>query len=156
MILRTYPKAGRETTLVWVEHTYPAVLNRIWNDFLYWSVESIKAWRALFLAQCHHVVCSDIVDCSLRDIKLYQNFVPTGSFLLFSLLIMSGERTQKKLPMKSQRKAIVDNFCRAVTNTQYLALRYILPTGWYDIDGKRFFWKWFSQPKTLRNGSLCW
>ena len=32
--------------------------------------------------------------------------------LLFSFLMMSGTRTQKKWPMKLQRKVIVNNFCR--------------------------------------------
>ena len=95
--------------------------------------------RALFLARCHHVVCSDIFDRPLRNIKLDRHISQTGIFLFFSLLMMSGTRMQKKLTMKSQRKVIVNNFCIAGTNTPYLALRYILPTGWENIDGKRFF-----------------
>ena len=62
--------------------------------------------------------------------------------------MMSGTRTQKKLTMKSQQKAIVDDFRRAGTNTQSLAFRYILPTGWDDIDGKRFLKSAF---KSLRH-----
>ena len=50
-------------------------------------------------------------------------------------MMMSGTHTQK-MPMKSQGKVIVDHFHRAGTNTPSLVLRYILPTGWEDIDGK--------------------
>ena len=41
--------------------------------------------------------------------------------------------------MKSQRKEIVDDFCKAVTNTPSLDLQYIFPDGWDDIDGRQFF-----------------
>ena len=63
-----------------------------------------------FLARCHHGLCSDIFDRPLPNIKLDLHLVTTGSFLLFSLLMMSGTRAQKKLPIKLQRKAIVDDF----------------------------------------------
>ena len=68
--------------------------------------------RALFLARCHHVVCSDIFDRPLRNIKLDRHISQTGIFLFFSLLMMSGTRMQNKLLMKYQRKAIVNYFCR--------------------------------------------
>ena len=65
--------------------------------------------------------------------------VPTGSFLVFQFADDVRDAYAKKLLMKSQRKAIVENVCGAGTNTPYLALRYILPTGWDDIDGRQFF-----------------
>ena len=46
-------------------------------------------------------------------------------------------------PHRTPLKAIVDGFRRAGTNTSSLALRYILPTGWDNIDGKRFLKKCF-------------
>ena len=39
--------------------------------------------HTLFLARCHHVVCSHIVDRPLRNIKLDRHLVPTGSFFVF-------------------------------------------------------------------------
>ena len=38
--------------------------------------------RAL-LAQCHHVVYSDIIDCPLRNIKLDRHLFPTGIFVFW-------------------------------------------------------------------------
>ena len=73
---------------------------------------------------------------------------PTGSFFVFQFADDVRDKYAKKLQMKSQRKAIVDGFRRAGTNTSSLALRYILPTGWDNIDGKRFLKKCFSGPKT--------
>ena len=49
----------------------------------------------VFSARCHYGVCSDIVDCQSLDIKIYRHLVRTGTFWLFSLLVMSGTRTQK-------------------------------------------------------------
>ena len=46
------------------------------------------------------------------NIKLDRRLVSTGILFVFSLLMMSGTHAQQKLPMKSQRKAIVDNFRR--------------------------------------------
>ena len=62
----------------------------------------------VFFAWCYHDVCSDIFERPLSNIKLDRYLVPTGTFLLFSFLMMPGTRTQKKLPIKSQRKAIVE------------------------------------------------
>ena len=53
----------------WVENNYSLIITRVARStephlarFLYWSAENIKTRRALFLARCHHVVWSDIVD----------------------------------------------------------------------------------------------
>ena len=43
------------------------------------------------------------------------------------------------MPTKFKRKAIDNSFRRAGTNTPSSALGYILPTGWDDIYGERFF-----------------
>ena len=64
-----------------------------------------------FLAWYHHVVCSEIINCPLRNIKLDQHLVLTGSFFQFDDYVR--EAYAKKLPTKSQRKSIVNDFCRA-------------------------------------------
>ena len=71
--------------------------------------------------------------------SLLPALVPTGTFIIFQFADDVRDAYAKKLLMKSQRKAIVENVCGAGTNTPYLALRYILPTGWDDIYGRIFF-----------------
>ena len=70
-----------------------------------------KTCRALFLAWCHHVVCSHIVDRPFWNIKLDRHLVPTGSFFVFQFADDVRD-TYKTMPMKYQWKAIDDDFCR--------------------------------------------
>ena len=77
---------------------------------------------ALFLAQCHRVVCSDILNRPLSNTKLDQNIVPTGGFFVVRFPDDVRYAYAKNIPMKSQLKAIVDNFFKAGTNTSYLVL----------------------------------
>ena len=91
------------------------------------------------MARCHHVVYSEIVDCPLRNIKFDRHFVLTGSFVVVQFVDDVRDAYAKKLPMKYQRKATVENVCIAGTNMPSLALHYILPTGWDDIDGRTYF-----------------
>ena len=63
-----------------------------------------------FLARCHHDVCSDIFDRPLPNIKLDRNLVLTGSFFAVHFADDVRDVYEKKLPTKSQRKAIVDDF----------------------------------------------
>ena len=62
--------------------------------FKYLSVDYINICRAVFLSRCHHVICSDIVHRSLWNVKLDLHLVPTGIFLFFRLLIISGKNSQ--------------------------------------------------------------
>ena len=91
------------------------------------------------MAWCHHVVCSEITDRPLWNIKLDRHLVPTGNVFVVQFADDVRDVYAKKLPTKFQRKAIVDDFCRAGKNTPSLALCYILPTGWDDIDGTQFY-----------------
>ena len=45
-------------------------------------MENIKTRRAIFLALCHHGVCSGIIDHPLPNIKLDQHIVTTGLFFV--------------------------------------------------------------------------
>ena len=65
----------------------------------------------VFLARCHHVLCSEIVDRPFPNIKLDQHIVPTWSFFVFQFSDDVRDAYAKKLPTKLQREAIADNFC---------------------------------------------
>ena len=66
----------------------------------------------VFLARCHHGLCYHIVDCPLPNIKLDRHLFPTGSFVVIQFADDVRGAYAKKLPTKSQRKAIVDDFRR--------------------------------------------
>ena len=66
----------------------------------------------VFLAQCHHVVCYGVVDRLLRNIKIDQHLVPAGSFFAFQIADDVRNAYEKKPPMRSQWKAIVEFFLR--------------------------------------------
>ena len=103
-----YPTAGRKFRFDQVVHTYPAVLKHAWRTFSYQSEEYINTRCTLFRASCHHVLCSVIVDRPLPYIELDRHLVPTGSFCCCSICWRCQGRVRKKLPTKSQRKAIVE------------------------------------------------
>ena len=69
----------------------------------------------VFLARFHHVDFSVNVDCSLRNIKIYQHLVLTDIFCCSVCWWWQGHVRQKTAE-KSQRRAIVKNFCRSVTD----------------------------------------
>ena len=94
-----------------VVHTQPAVLNQSWSAFYIYLKWTLNILRVL-LARCHHGLCSDIVERPLRNIKHDRHLVPTGSFCCCPVCWWCQGRVHKKMPMTSQRKAIVDNFCR--------------------------------------------
>ena len=64
------------------------------------------------MERCHYFFCSSIADRPLRNIKLDQHLVLTSSFFVFQFADDVRDTYAKKLPMKSQRKAIDDDFRR--------------------------------------------
>ena len=64
------------------------------------------------MAQCHHGVCSGIVDCTFPSIEIDRHLVPTGIFFVFQISNYVRNAYAKRLPMKYQRKGIVGNFHR--------------------------------------------
>ena len=65
-----------------------------------------------FLAQCHHGICSDIIDHPFSNVKLDPYLVPTGSFVVVQFSGDVRDVYANKLPEKLQRRVIVDGFCR--------------------------------------------
>ena len=110
--------------------------------FLYWSVDNIKTCRALSLERCHHVVCSHIFDRPLRNIKLDRHLVPTGSFFVFQFADDFRDAYTKKLPMKSQRKAIIDDFFRGLQYERlegHIFLNFLAYNGNEDVPIREYF-----------------
>ena len=66
----------------------------------------------VFLVQCHHGIRSHIFNRPLRNIKLDRNIVPTGSFFVVQFSGDVRDTYAKKTSTKSQRKVIVNDFCR--------------------------------------------
>ena len=84
--------------------------------FFNWYKEYINTCRAIFWERCYHVVCSDIVDRPLQSIKLDQHLVPTGIFVVVKFDGDVRDTYKRNLQTKSQKKAIVDDFCRLGTD----------------------------------------
>ena len=69
-----------------------------------------------FFERCHHVICCKNVNRPSRNINLDQNLVPTGFFVVVQFSDDARDAYAKKLTKKSQRKAIVEDLCRAGTD----------------------------------------
>ena len=64
----------------------------------------------VFLARCHHVVCSDNVDRPLQNIKLDQHIVPIGS--LFVLQFSDDVRDAYENKIADEIPAPAEGNCR--------------------------------------------
>ena len=65
----------------------------------------------VFLVQCHHGICSGIVNRSLPNIRIDRHLIPNCSFVVVQIADDIRNVYAKKLPTKFQQKEIVDNFC---------------------------------------------
>ena len=62
----------------------------------------------IFLAQCHHGVCSDIVDCPLMNIKLDRHLVLTGIFVI----VQVADDVREVHAKKTAGKIAAESNCR--------------------------------------------
>ena len=64
------------------------------------------------MARCQHGLCSDIFNRPLPNIQIDRHLAPTESFLLLSLLIMSGTCMQKNCQQYRSGRHLSNCFCR--------------------------------------------
>ena len=83
--------------------------------FSSWSQNNRKTCCGFLGERCHHGFCYDIIDRPLPNIKIDQHLFSKGSFLLFSLLMMSGTYTKKNCQQNRSGRELLITFAGDVS-----------------------------------------